>query len=288
MYNKIFCNFILILFMLMLINCSKKQKIDKSIEPENIEIISEEINPSIESEIIEININEEKPNEKNINEFDFKEFIYYNPNEIYYIKYSGVYCYEKQRMHQNIHFLSTVYYNEVFNFEYDQYENILFFKSNSGNNIIYYPFYHYEICTNIENIDSIVFSDLNNITIKGSHKKEGKKSHFFGSVEDIEVKWVNTIREEIVMTYISNVTDEMIGKEIPKNKNEGRKESFFNPIARSKDEKYFLFNFFGRNVVFVFNEYIAEYIKINISAIYNKSLDKYFIFVDCVDNSLDH
>jgi hypothetical protein len=71
----------------------------------------------------------------------------------------------------------------------------------------------------------------------------------------------------------------MIGKDIPKNKFEGRKESFLKPIA-SEDSKYFLFNFFGRKVIFDFTQFKEDYDKIYISAIYNKSFDIYFIFVD--------
>jgi hypothetical protein len=52
MYNKLFVNFILIFFAFMLINCSKKQKINT--------IISEEINPSIESENWEWEIDDYK------------------------------------------------------------------------------------------------------------------------------------------------------------------------------------------------------------------------------------
>ena len=71
----------------------------------------------------------------------------------------------------------------------------------------------------------------------------------------------------------------MIGKEIPKNKIEGNKEFFIDPIA-SEDRKYFLFRFFGRYVLFDFTRFNEYYDYIYISATYNKSFDRYFIFVD--------
>jgi hypothetical protein len=50
----------------------------------------------------------------------------------------------------------------------------------------------------------------------------------------------------------------MIGQEIPKNELEWKSESFFSPIA-SEDYKYFLFNFFERNIVFDFTTFRPPY-----------------------------
>jgi hypothetical protein len=71
----------------------------------------------------------------------------------------------------------------------------------------------------------------------------------------------------------------MIGREIPKNELEGRSESFFSPIA-SEDNKYFLFNFFGRNIVFDLTTFRPSYDSIHTSAIYNTTFDEYYVFIE--------
>jgi hypothetical protein len=92
MYNKLFVNIILIFFAFILINCSKKQKINISNEPENIGIISEKINPSIESENGEWGIEDYKAKimfqyKVQANEFEkyyeFKEYAKFDTGEYF-------------------------------------------------------------------------------------------------------------------------------------------------------------------------------------------------------------
>jgi hypothetical protein len=188
---------------------------------------------------------------------------------------------------------STAYYPE-----YAQYENIIFFKGkgNGRENLIYDYINGILIDTEIDNIDSIVFSNFDEITIKGSHTHED--IHTWNNWKQHE--WKKITREEISIKYDIpghrlndnyynkiDVTEEMIGKEIPQKEFEGKSESFFGYLE-SEENKYFVFEIFERYVIFDFTKFEYYYDEIIISAIYNKTIDEYFIFVDYRDNRGDH
>ena len=221
------------------------------------------------------------------NGFGFAQFRDYRPYSKEYIYWPGVYHFSKQKSEPYNYYFGNIFRPGSYLTdppEYEQYENILFFKNKGGKNLIYDKINHWCIHTDIDNIDSIVFKDPYSITIKGSHTITG--NNYWNNRSTIE--WVNTISEEINIVIYNiktniyhkiNVTDEMIGKEIPRNKLEGKSESFFPPVA-SEDNKYFLFKLFGRNVVFDFTQYKQHYDYIYIFAIYNTTFDEYYIFVD--------
>jgi hypothetical protein len=220
----------------------------------------------------------------NVNINDYRQY------QREYIYNRGIYEYARQKSDKNIHYFDIISRRRLFSYytEYDQYKNIIFFKAKYEKNFIYDLINNIIIDTEIDNIDSMVFSDFDEITIKGSHTYEdirewnNRKEHEWRKItrEEIRIKYdVPEQRLNDNIYYKIDVTKKMLNKKIQINEFEGRKTSFFEPIA-SDDKKYFLFKLFGRYVVFDFTQFKEYYDYIYISAIYNKTFDQYFIFVD--------
>jgi hypothetical protein len=228
----------------------------------------------------------------------FAQFNDYKPYQREYIYSRGIYVYARQKSDKNIHYTWFISFSETFTYspEYEQYNNIIFFKESSGKNLIYDRINNIRIDTEIDNIDSIVLSNFDEITIKGSHTYENirtwnnRKEHEWRKItrEEIRIKYdIPGQKFNDSIYYKIDVTKEMLNKEIKKNELEGRKDDIIKPI-KSENNKHFLFNFFGRNVVFDFSKYKDSYTDIYISAIYNITFDLFFIFVDSRDYRGDH
>jgi len=193
--------------------------------------------------------------------------------------YSGLYHVSKQRSPDLRHIIYDDFHSsETFIHSYQQYENILFFRNINGKkNLILDGNRGRWLYTYMDTIDSIVFTDKNTITIKGSH-----------TVKNRDWEWSNKISEEITykinnysFSYLNyNVPDSMIGKEIPQNKQEGNEELFFEPIE-IRDNKQFIFYFKEYNIYcnFDLSQFREPYDYVNIKAIYNTTFDMYFIFI---------
>jgi len=194
--------------------------------------------------------------------------------------YSGLYHVSKQRSPEFRHIIyDDGYSGETFIHSYQQYENILFFRNNRGNkNLIVDGILGRYFYTDMDTIDSIVFTDKYTITIKGSH-----------TVKNRDWGWSNTISEEITykinntgFSYLDvNVPDSMIGKEIPQNKQEGKEELLFDPVD-IKDNKQFIFYFKEYNIYYNFDlsQFKEPYDYVDIKAIYNTTHDEYYIFIN--------
>jgi hypothetical protein len=179
-------------------------------------------------------------------------------------------------------FLAT---GNIYSPNYEQYENIIFFKSYGGRNIIYDRAHSRVFYTDMDNIDSVIFTDNHTLTIRGFHIKEeydywGRKTIFLNKItEEITITYGNLEMERISWYYDWNIS-ELIGKEIPKNEIEGQTESFIYPLEQ-EGNRYFLFNFWDRYVIVDCTQLLTRYSIIkNIIAMYNTTFDQYFIFVD--------
>jgi hypothetical protein len=183
-----------------------------------------------------------------------------------------------------IRYDGSIAVGRTFSPNYEQYENIIFFKSNGGQNIIYDRAHSREFYTNMEKIDSIIFTDDHTLTIKGVHfKKEydywGKETIFTNKItEEITITYSTLEMARIRMYYDWNIS-EIIGKEVPQNKLEGQTESFIEPIEK-RDNKYFLFKFWDRYVIVDSSGFSSRYVYITLTAVHNTTFDEYFIFVE--------
>jgi hypothetical protein len=201
-------------------------------------------------------------------------------NGIFYLSYQR----EPEPSTYGIRYDGFLRQGSSFSPNYEQYESIIFFKSNGGKNIIYDRAYSRVFETDMENIDSIIFTDDHTLTIRGSHIK--KEYDYWGR----EVMFTNKITEEITITYTgSEITrirhyydfnvSGLIGKKVPRNEMEGQPELFIYPIEQ-QGSKYFLFYFWDRYVVVDCTGFRSHYDFLNLVAVYNTTFDEYYIFVD--------
>jgi hypothetical protein len=160
---------------------------------------------------------------------------------------------------------------------YEQYENIIFIRSGGGKNTIYDLAHHKVFETNMENIDSIIFTDDHTLTIRGFHTK--KEYHYFTNkiTEEITITYGSLERERIRRYYDWNIA-ELIGKEVPRNGAEGQPELFLHPIEQ--EDSCFLFHFWDRYVIVDCTGFKPHYDFMNIVAVYNTTFDEYYIFVE--------
>jgi hypothetical protein len=200
-------------------------------------------------------------------------------NGIYYLSYQR----EPEPSTYGIRYDDSLRPGSTFSPNYEQYENIIFFRSGGGRNIIYDRAYSRVFETDMENIDTIIFTDDHTLTIRGFHIKE--EYDYWGR----KVMFTNKITEEITITYTSaEITrirlyydwdiSGLIGKEVPRNETEGMPELFTHPIEQ-QDNKYFLFHFWDRYVVVDCTGFRSHYDFINLVAVYNTTFDEYYIFV---------
>jgi hypothetical protein len=89
-------------------------------------------------------------------------------NGIYYLNYQR----EPEPSTYGIRYDDSLRTGSAFSPNYEQYENIIFFKSRGGRNIIYDRAYSRVFETDMENIDSIIFTDDHTLTIRGFHIKQ--------------------------------------------------------------------------------------------------------------------
>jgi hypothetical protein len=131
------------------------------------------------------------------------------------IWHDGLCHVSRRRSEENRHIIyeDFVYATIPFSHNYEQYENILFFKSSGGSgNIIWVRINFNVILANIESVDSIIFTDKNTITIKGFHTVD-LKPYWWNpyTSEDLKTgygsKWINKILllKQYITKHLTNI-----------------------------------------------------------------------------------
>jgi hypothetical protein len=238
-----------------------------------------------------------------VNNFGFTQFNDYRIAYRIRVHNVGIFLFSYQRepvpSTYGIRFDDFIRTGTIFSPNYEQYENIIFFRSREGKNIIYDRAYSRVFFTDMDNIDSVIYTDDHTLTIRGFHIKE--EYDYWGR----EIIFTNKITEEITITYTShemerirrynewNISDH-IGMEIPKNKQEGQTDLFISPIAQESD-RYFLFKLWDNYVIIdctqLFEPPRIAFQRYNVVmtpiVVYNNIFDEYFIFIEAYNYSGD-